>query len=136
MGNDSEKPMTTLLVVDDSFLLRRTLHELLTEKFPALHVVGVRDGEEALDIVDWLQPDIVLLDLMLPERIGLSITRKLRACLPTAVIVAFVDFDIPPHREAAFAAGASHVLWKRSCSATRILDMVGTLIAPGSDMQG
>jgi DNA-binding NarL/FixJ family response regulator len=128
--------MTTLLVVEDSFMLRQTLHELLTKRFPALYVAGVRDGEEALGIVDGLQPDIVLLDLMLPERIGLCITGKLRARLPKAAIVAFVDFDAPAYRKAAFSAGASHVLWKRSCSATRILDLIDTLISPGIGVKG
>lgn len=71
----------SLVLVDDHTLFRTGLNELLTHR--NLHVAGMTGrAEEALDLVDKLQPDIVLLDLRMGETGGLDILQQIRKEYP------------------------------------------------------
>ncbi|UGY94629.1 response regulator transcription factor [Streptomyces gobiensis] len=71
--------MIRALVVDDDFMVAR-LHSKLVERVPGFTVVGeARSGGEALEAVSELRPDLVLLDIYLPDMNGLDVLRQLRA---------------------------------------------------------
>src|SRR5215211_9523195 len=67
----------TILVVEDEPTLRETLAEAL--EADGFSVVQAGDGRAALDRFEKDEPDLVLLDLMLPELSGLEVTRRIRA---------------------------------------------------------
>lgn len=70
--------MIRVLVVDDDFMVAR-LHSTLVERMPGFEVAGVaHTGAAALDLVRELAPDLVLLDLYLPDLSGLEVLRRLR----------------------------------------------------------
>ena len=70
--------MIRVLVVDDDFMVAR-VHTGLVERVPGFVVIGVaHTGEEALTAVDQLAPDLVLLDIYLPDISGLEVLRRLR----------------------------------------------------------
>ncbi|GHJ21857.1 response regulator [Streptomyces albus] len=70
--------MIRVLVVDDDFLVAR-LHSTLVGRVPGFEVAGVaHSGAEALSLVRALAPDLVLLDLYLPDVSGLEVLRRLR----------------------------------------------------------
>jgi response regulator of citrate/malate metabolism len=71
--------MIGVLVVDDDFMVAR-VHRRLVERIPGFAVVGeARTGGEALQQVEELRPDLVLLDIYLPDMSGLEVVRRLRA---------------------------------------------------------
>ena len=71
--------MTRVLVVDDDFMVAR-IHRGFVERTEGFEVVGTASsGAEALDLVRELQPDLVLLDLYLPDIFGLEVITQLRA---------------------------------------------------------
>lgn len=68
-----------VLVVDDDFMVAR-VHRAFVERVPPFRVVGVAGtGEQAVAAVDALRPDLVLLDLYLPDVFGLDVIPRLRA---------------------------------------------------------
>jgi response regulator of citrate/malate metabolism len=68
-----------VLVVDDDFMVAR-VHHAFVERVPSFRVVGVAGtGEQAVEAVDALRPDLVLLDLYLPDVFGLDVIPRLRA---------------------------------------------------------
>ena len=70
--------MIRVLVVDDDFMVAR-IHTGFVRRVPGFEVVGVRHtGAEALAAVAELQPDLVLLDLYLPDLFGLDVLARLR----------------------------------------------------------
>ncbi|MBB1255672.1 response regulator [Streptomyces sp. OF3] len=70
--------MIRVLVVDDDFMVAR-LHRKLVERVPGFTVVGeARSGREAVEAVGELRPDLVLLDIYLPDINGLDVLRELR----------------------------------------------------------
>ncbi|TPE51548.1 chemotaxis response regulator protein-glutamate methylesterase [Maribrevibacterium harenarium] len=76
-----------VLVVDDSELIRRILTELLNSD-PTIRVVGVaRDAFEAKELVTKLQPDVITLDVEMPEVDGIRFLEVLMKARPTPVIM-------------------------------------------------
>lgn len=75
----------TVLVVDDEVAFREVLTQALTQEGFAVHVAG--DGEEALALFRRLDPDLVLLDVMLPRLSGIDVCREIRTMSTTPVIM-------------------------------------------------
>ncbi|MGX9080552.1 response regulator, partial [Klebsiella pneumoniae] len=68
-----------ILLVDDHSMMRHGMRQML-ELEDDLHVVGeAGNGEEALELIESLQPDLVLLDNNMPQMNGLETLRRLRA---------------------------------------------------------
>ena len=75
----------TILVVDDEATLRETLVEVLDAE--GFHVVAAADGREALARFREARPDLVVLDLMLPELSGIEVCRIIRAESPIPILM-------------------------------------------------
>ena len=95
----------TVVVVDDVAETRELLRVLL--QGDGIHVVGeAGTGEQALDVVRRLRPDVVLMDVMMPELDGLEATRKIKEAVPETQVVILSYNDDRKLRERAFAVGA------------------------------
>ncbi|RCG25937.1 response regulator [Sphaerisporangium album] len=89
--------MIRVLVVDDDFMVAR-VHAGFVERTPGFTVAGMtHTGAEAIEAVGRLRPDLVLLDIYLPDMTGLAVLQELRASPATDVDVVVVsaarDFD-------------------------------------------
>jgi DNA-binding NarL/FixJ family response regulator len=110
----------------------------LLEAEPDLEVVGeASNGQEAIDIVTLLQPDVTLMDIRMPVLDGLAATRHLvEAGVPTSVLV-LTTFDLDEYVFEALRAGASGFLLKDApaeelAAAIRVVAAGDSLLAPGS----
>lgn len=101
-----------VLVVDDDFMVAR-VHRKFVELVPGFEVVGeARSGEDALRAVRTHRPDLVLLDIYLPDMTGLEVLRTLRADgNPVDVLVISAARDLETVQEA-FRGGAVQYLIK------------------------
>ena len=104
--------MIRTLVVDDDFRVA-DLHRLYTEQVGGFEVVGTaRTATEALDMVARLRPDLVLLDIYLPDMSGIDVLRRLREQRrPLDVITITAARDVATLR-AAMHGGSIHYLIK------------------------
>ncbi|MDK1476795.1 response regulator [Streptomyces sp. 549] len=106
--------MIRVLVVDDDFMVAR-LHSKLVERVEGFTVVGeARSGAEALSAVRELRPDLVLLDIYLPDMSGLDVLRELRgaaAPLDVDALVVTAARDAETVR-GALRGGAVHYIIK------------------------
>ena len=102
----------SVLVVDDDFMVAR-IHTQFVERTPGFRVVGVSSsGQAALDDVARLRPDLVLLDVHLPDMTGIDVLRTLRAGgddVGVLVVTAAREADTV---RAAASGGAVHYLVK------------------------
>jgi DNA-binding NarL/FixJ family response regulator len=100
-----------ILIVDDHPLTRDALAALLAQQ--GFAVVGeAASGEEAIDEVERLQPDLVLLDLTMPGMDGLTALPRLREQAPASEVVVLTASDAEDKLLAAIRAGASGYLLK------------------------
>ena len=119
-----------VLVVDDSAFARKVLRETLSRS-PLLEVVGIaRDGLEALEKIAELAPDVVTLDLVMPNLDGLGVLRALPAAGgPRIVVVSISDSDSALGVEA-LQSGAVDLVQKPTALATeRLYDLSDELVA-------
>ena len=72
--------MFTILVVEDDAPLQRMMSAFLG--LNGFSVVGAANGEEALNAIDRVMPDLVIVDVMMPVMDGWELTRELRRCYP------------------------------------------------------
>ncbi len=78
-----------VLVVDDSVVVRRILRDVLAED-PAFEVVGVAaNGKIALSMVEQVSPDVVTLDVEMPDMDGIEVLRRLRVSSPALPVIMF-----------------------------------------------
>jgi two-component system, chemotaxis family, protein-glutamate methylesterase/glutaminase len=119
-----------VLVVDDSAFVRKVVTQML-QRSPFIEVVAVaHDGREALDLVDRHNPDVVTLDLVMPEMNGVEFLKEQMARRPVPVVVCSIAHDSAELAIAAFDAGAIEFVQKPTALATeRVFEMADELIA-------
>lgn len=102
--------MTTILIVDDSNLSRRTSRRILESG--GYEIIEAPDGMSALERFALERPDVVLLDVTMPDMSGLEVLRQLRAIDPNVkVVMATADVQTST-RELAQAGGAAGFVTK------------------------
>ena len=119
-----------VLVVDDSAYVRKVLRQILSRS-PFIEVVGTaHDGEEALELVEELHPDVVTLDLQMPRMDGVAFLREQMARRPLPVVVVSVASEGGDIALEALDAGAVDFVHKPTALATeRIYEIGSELIA-------
>ncbi|MGD8243958.1 MAG: response regulator transcription factor [Anaerolineae bacterium] len=101
-----------VLVVDDHAVVRRGIRALLAT-VDQVEVVGeARDGQEALEKIEALRPDVILLDLLMPRMDGIEVTRRVIADDPGARILVLTSFAADDQVFPAIKAGALGYLLK------------------------
>ena len=101
-----------ILIADDHPIVREGLTAVL-ETQPDFAIVGEADsGTQAVERAAALRPDVILLDLALPELDGVAALRQIRAADPTARVIIFTAFDTDERILAAVQAGAQGYLLK------------------------
>jgi two-component system response regulator YesN len=105
--------MYTLLVADDEQLERQALHFIIKQKCPNIKVIGeTGDGKSAVRIAEIEKPDIVLMDIRMPEMNGLEAAKRIRSLLPDTVIIMLTAFDEFSYAKQALTIGVVEYLLK------------------------
>jgi two-component system chemotaxis response regulator CheB len=118
-----------VLVVDDSAYVRKVVTQMLSRS-PFIEVVGTaRDGNEALERVQELAPDVVTCDLIMPERDGVSFVREQMARAPLPIVVVSIASESGELALGALDAGAVDFVQKPTALASdRLLEIADELI--------
>ena len=125
--------MTTpvrVLVVDDSAYIRKVVKEMLSRS-PALEVVGTaRDSEEALELVERLQPDVVTCDLIMPGPDGVEFIQRQMAKRRLPIVIVSMAGEASERVLSGLDAGAVDFVQKPTALATdRVFEVADELIA-------
>lgn len=127
--------MIRVLIVDDQALLRGSFR-LLVESAPDLTVIGeAGTGLAAVSLAAAQKPDVVLMDVRMPELDGIEATRQITAALDGVRVLILTTFDLDSYVYSALRAGASGFLLKDTppaelLSAIRIIAAGDGLLSP------
>ena len=114
-----------IVLADDHALVLEGLHKLLEDEYD---VVGMaEDGRTLLKVAQQHNPDVVVLDISMPQLNGLDAARQLHKLLPTCKIIFLTMHADPTYAKEAFQAGASAFLLKRSAASELILAIQAVL---------
>jgi DNA-binding NarL/FixJ family response regulator len=106
----------TIIIVDDHPLFREGLKALIA-RCPSFAVVGeAGSAREALRLVEGLKPDLVVVDISLPDKNGIELTRNIRSLLPATRIVIVSMHSKIHYITEAFQAGATGYVIKESAA--------------------
>lgn len=121
---------STILVVDD--VSDNIILISLWLQDNGYRVVTANNGEDALTIAKLARPDLILMDIAMPQQDGLAATRRIReeSELQDVPVIALTAFDTEGFRQAAFDAGFNGYLTK-PIDFERLSKLMGMLLAGG-----
>jgi two-component system chemotaxis response regulator CheB len=118
--------LVKVLIVDDSAFVRKVIRELLSSS-PYIEVVGhAKNGDEALELVETLKPDVITCDLNMPELDGVGFVKKQMARRPVPIIILTASPQDTGHVIEALEAGAIDFIQKPTSMASDILREIRT----------
>ena len=113
-----------ILIVDDKGPYRKLLKKVLQRSFPTIVVEEATDGRGALQKVDAFLPDLIFIDIQLPDENDLELTKKIKATHPNTIIFVITIHDTPEYQESAFQHGADCFLPKTSLDPMGLEELV------------
>jgi len=117
-----------VLLVDDHMVVRSGLSTVLSV-FDDLKLVGeAGDGEEAVRVCEHLQPDVILMDLLMPKMDGVTAIKAIKTRWPQIQIIALTSFKEKEYVEGALKAGANGYLLK-DVSAEELVNAICKAVA-------
>lgn len=125
--------MLRTLIVEDNAIFRHSLRELLGARFPLMSIEEAGDGEEALLKMASFDPDIVFMDIRLPGKSGLEVSKKIRKTDWSGIIIVLTSHELPEYKAAARSCGANYFLTKGKTTGNEIALLVDSVISNGKN---
>lgn len=123
--------MIRVLIADDQELIRQSLSFVLNAQADIEMVGTASDGREAIELVRKEKPDVVLMDIRMPEVDGVECTRLIKSAYPQIKVIILTTFDDDEYVFGALRYGASGYLLK-GVSVKELADAVREVVRGGS----
>ena len=101
-----------VVIADDHTVVRKGIKDLLNDEGDIAVVGEARTGQEAVDLALALQPDVVVMDINMPELSGVEATRQIRAAAPAVRVLVLTAYADDPYIYGLLDAGASGYILK------------------------
>lgn len=115
------------LIVEDNANFRNTFKDALCKRFPEMVLDEAVNGAEALDKVKIFRPNIIFMDVRLPDKNGLELTTQIKRSHPHTFVIILTQYDLPEYREAARHGQADAFLTKNRLNLASIDELIERL---------
>ncbi len=113
-----------ILLVDPSAIFRRTLKDVIETNETFVEVLEAESSKQAKSMIARNAPDVVFMDIALPQNNGIQFIASIRRMTPSTRIVVLTSHDSEEHRDASLAQGADFFLSKERCGGLRLIDVI------------
>jgi len=97
-----------VFIADDSQVMRERLIEMLSE-LPEIEIVGqAEDGIQATNLIEKLNPDVVILDIRMPKGSGIDVLQKIKKNNPATIVIMLTNYPYPQYQKKCMKAGADY----------------------------
>ncbi|GAB1370504.1 response regulator transcription factor [Candidatus Kapaibacterium sp.] len=110
----SEQNPIKIVFADDHEVVRAGIRRLLSTDKSIRILDEASNGSDAYELVLYHRPDIALLDIMMPSKTGIEVTKLIKKNLPDTLVVLLTAFEDASHIELALSAGADGYLTKET----------------------
>ncbi len=118
--------MYKILLVEDNHAFRQSLVEIIHTEFPEIALEEAANADEAARKIGSFLPNLIFMDIKLPDGNGLELTKKVKAEHPDMNVVVLTSYDFLEYRQAATKYGASHFLSKGSVTREEIAALISS----------
>lgn len=114
-----------VLIVDDEILVRQGIKHLLNWEHEGFQIVGeASNGKEALELIERLQPHIVITDIVMPVMSGAELTELIKTRFPDIEVVVLSSFGEFDYVRSTFQSGVADYILKPKLEADQLLDIL------------
>lgn len=121
--------MFKILIIDPNRPFRKSLIKSLNNRFPATEIREAGSGEEGLEQVTTFAPQLIFIDIYLPDISGLDLAKKVRASLSEITMIIFAPYDSQEYQAAVRDSGVEHLIPKDDWTGNDILALVESILA-------
>ena len=116
------------LIVEDNGSYREIVRDTLKTVFPSMVIQEASEGQEALQKVEAFHPQLILIDIRLPDENGLHLTERIKTSHPDTKVLIMTGFDSVEYREAAIRCGANGYIAKDFLNPGQLETLIKSLI--------
>ncbi len=127
--------MTRAMIFEGNSTFQEILKNIFHSRFPSLELLAVADGMGAMEKIESLLPDLILIDIKLPGDNALDLTRRIKTSHPEFIVIFLCSYDLPEYREMASRQGADYFMVKDSPTGDYIAMIESILSGRGRPMK-
>jgi len=116
--------MSRTLLVEDNVIFRKSISKILNDEFPTMDIEEASNGREVLQHIQVLPPNLILMDINLPDESGLELTQTIKETHPEIPVIILTSYNIPEYRDAVSQTGATNFLVKSISTSEEIIQVV------------
>lgn len=113
--------MIRVIIADDQVLLRESIAYILNNEEDIEVIAMASDGKEALELCKTHKPDIVIMDIQMPEMNGVAATKAIKEVLPDTKVMILTTFEDPDNIMESFVVKADGYIVKNICHGDLVL---------------
>jgi DNA-binding NarL/FixJ family response regulator len=116
------------LIVEDNAPYREIIKDTLKTLFPTMIIQEASEGNEAIQKVSAFQPQLIFMDIRLPDENGLQLTERITASHPDMKVIIMTGYDSVEYREAAIRCRANSYVAKDSLNPRELETLIKSLV--------
>jgi CheY-like chemotaxis protein len=120
--------MFKILIVDPNDPFRRSLKQVLVDRFPFVDIRQAPDGTQGLELVQSFSPNLIFLEIHLPSESGLDLARQIKTDHPDIIFILLTSYDLPEDQAAAKKSGIEHLVPKDDWTGEDMMALVHAIL--------
>lgn len=121
--------MLRILIIDPNIPFRESLGKIIRDRFPSFEIQESAAADEGLRTLKTFAPQLIFIDIYLPDRNGLDLAKEIKTSFPEIIIAIFARYDSPEYQAAVDDSGVEHLIPKDDWTGEDILTLVESILS-------